>query len=555
MSRTAALIVDSGDIARFDGAVAAGEMPNLAAFLGEAAWAPTRSPVSHRSEMAWAQFLSGKSAEAIDWYGWWNFFPDRYETIGTGAAMVEPFYARDPVETIVADVIQSHARPEVPGSQVFAWGAHSPQFPRSSVPAGLYTEMAEAIGPNLAFGNDHPLGWFDAAYLQALGDAAVDGLGRRSELTRWLVERTPGWQFLLSTVSEYHAVGHHAWHGVDPDHILAGSPTAAVAGRAERATLAAVDEHIGAFLDIVGDATVVIGALHGFQPADDVVNCVLLPELMHRLAFGKAAMRDPDQKEWRAAGMPPVMIDADREWSRTVRGRFVPGLRDLPMALSSRAPDAVYDSLRRFRGKSPRPPRSAMTPRDLVEADLDDESVWTRAEDLAREVPHWYRRFWPAMRAFAIPSFDDGRIRVNLAGRERDGIVAPADYEQVLADLAVMLDGITDARTGEKLVQEVLFDRAGDPMADGGPDADIVIRWRCSTDAIEHPDVGTIGPEPFMRTASHREEGWYAVRGAGATPGRASEVRDPFQFSAIVDGLRRGRDYDAALVDAIGRGC
>ena len=553
MTRVATLIVDSGDVTRFDAAVAAGEMPNLASFLADASWSPTRSPVSHRSEMAWAQFLGGKPAADLGWYGWWNFFPDRYLSVGTGAPMIEPFYARDPVETIIADVIQAHARPEVPGSQIFAWGAHSPQFPRSSVPAGLYTRMAEEIGPNLVFGNDHPLGWFDAAYLQALGAHSVDGLARRSDLTRWLIDRTPGWQFLLSTVSEYHAVCHHAWHGVDDHHILAGVPTAADARSAETAVVAAVDDHIGAFLEMVGDATVVIGALHGFQAADDVVNSVLLPELLHRLAFGRAALRDPDQAEWRASGMPPVILAPDDDWTRRVRSRFRPSVKDWPRALGSAAPDSVYDTLRRARGKAPRPPRSVLAPRDLVESDLDDPEVWLRAEDLAREVPHWYRRFWPRMRAFAIPSFDDGRIRVNLVGRERDGVVALADYESVLAETTALLEGITDAHTGEKLVGELLYDRLDDPMAEGGPDADIVIRWRNATDAIEHPDVGLVGPEPFMRTASHREEGWYAVRGAGASSGRTTELRTPFEFSALVDGLRRGRDHGSALDQAIGR--
>jgi predicted AlkP superfamily phosphohydrolase/phosphomutase len=43
------------------------------------------------------------------------------------------------------------------------------------------------------------------------------------------------------------------------------------------------------------------------------------------------------------------------------------------------------------------------------------------------------------MPAFALPSFYDGRIRINLRGRERRGIVDPSRYEQTCAELETLL--------------------------------------------------------------------------------------------------------------------
>ena len=126
MDRTAVLIVDSADIDHMERELDAGAMPNLAGFLKESAFHLSRNVVSHRSEMAWAQFLGGGTASDYGWYGWWDFHPDKYLTIGSGAARVTPFYAVDPVESIIVDTIQTHARPEVPGSQLFAYSAHSP---------------------------------------------------------------------------------------------------------------------------------------------------------------------------------------------------------------------------------------------------------------------------------------------------------------------------------------------------------------------------------------------------------------------------------------------
>ena len=41
-----------------------------------------------------------------------------------------------------------------------------------------------------------------------------------------------------------------------------------------------------------------------------------------------------------------------------------------------------------------------------------------------------YRPYWPRMRSFALPSFGDAYLRVNVAGRERDGRVAVDDYDE-----------------------------------------------------------------------------------------------------------------------------
>ena len=72
------------------------------------------------------------------------------------------------------------------------------------------------------------------------------------------------------------------------------------------------------------------------------------------------------------------------------------------------------------------------------------------------------------MPAFALPSFYDGRIRLNLRGRERDGVVDPADYERVCDDIEQLLRECRDPRTGEPVLAAV--ERvAGDPFAIRAP--------------------------------------------------------------------------------------
>ena len=107
------------------------------------------------------------------------------------------------------------------------------------------------------------------------------------------------------------------------------------------------------------------------------------------------------------------------------------------------------------------------------------------------------------MPAFALPSFYDGRIRINLQGRERHGIVDPSRYEETCRGLETLLRECRDPRTGEPVVDS--FERAStrDPRCLTGSEADVVIIWRGVVNALEHPRLGRIGPVPLRRTGGH----------------------------------------------------
>jgi predicted AlkP superfamily phosphohydrolase/phosphomutase len=107
------------------------------------------------------------------------------------------------------------------------------------------------------------------------------------------------------------------------------------------------------------------------------------------------------------------------------------------------------------------------------------------------------------MPAFALPSFYDGRIRINLKGRERDGIVDPSRYEETCRELEALLRECRNPRTGEPMVEA--FERAStrDPLALTSSEADLLVIWRGVAAALEHPRLGVIGPVPLRRTGGH----------------------------------------------------
>ena len=51
------------------------------------------------------------------------------------------------------------------------------------------------------------------------------------------------------------------------------------------------------------------------------------------------------------------------------------------------------------------------------------------------QVAYWYRKFWPRMPYFALPSFADGHVRVNLRGRGQAGRVVVVGVPRRTGDL------------------------------------------------------------------------------------------------------------------------
>jgi predicted AlkP superfamily phosphohydrolase/phosphomutase len=107
------------------------------------------------------------------------------------------------------------------------------------------------------------------------------------------------------------------------------------------------------------------------------------------------------------------------------------------------------------------------------------------------------------MRYFALPSFYDGRVRINLAGRECDGMVSRTDYEAVCDEIESLVGACRDLRTGETVVDHVERCGSRDPLTLGPTESDLVIVWRTAALGFEHPGLGRIGPLPYRRTGGH----------------------------------------------------
>ncbi|MCU1373770.1 MAG: hypothetical protein JWO68_1056 [Actinomycetia bacterium] len=526
MSRVAAIALDSAEWWYVERLMAAGKAPNLARLRARSAEIPLVTEMAYRTEAVWARFLSGREPlEEKDWAASSVFHPDDYTLSKNTVTMATPFFALGPGTKVIAhDLIHSRPVDGVDGTQVVAWGSHSPQYPRSSKPAGLLTEIDARFGINPAFNNEFGYGWYDGPYLEALGQASAVGAERRFETVRWLLDQHPDWDLLVTCMSEFHTIGHQMWHGVDERHPLHGTPWSDVAGRCSDAAAIELDASLGRLLDTLpDDATVLVFALHGQQTADDIASTLLMPELFHRLHVGrgKGLMADPDQAAWRRAGMPPMLPGPGEEWGDYIIDRFADDrAARVRRALRQRVSRRTFDAFRRLAGKPMTVPQAAMahvTPPEVIDPTEADIDRFRGPNDF--QAVAWYQRHWAGMPYFALPTFGDGHVRVNLQGRERDGIVEAGDHKRACDDAIEVLRQATNPRTGKPIVGDVLRLRDDDPFDPDGPDADLLIVFQDGPDALEHPAVGTVGPFPHLRASQHSPNGFAFLSGPGVQPG------------------------------------
>jgi predicted AlkP superfamily phosphohydrolase/phosphomutase len=494
---------------------AEGRLPNLARLGDGAARVLLDHGAARRTGLAWEHVSSGLSPEDAGIWSAVDFDAKRYE-VRQRMAPLPPFTAMLDCRTVVFDppYFDLTRAPGVEG--LVSWGAHDPGTAPASRPDGLLDEAVARFGTYPAEQYIYGMVWQSPEATGAMGEGLVRAVELRSAVAQWLfAERLPEWQLGYLVVSEFHSVSEACWHGVDAAHPLHALPSAAPARAAVESVYEAADRMVGELAARFPDATLVLFNLHGMGAnSSDTMGMVLLPELLHRHAFGSARLRVPARAE--PGGVP--LIPATSDWSTEVD-------RALPLALRRKGPvRRRVDALRNFAARRGAGGRASAASIDWMPA--------------AR-----YRRYWPRMRAFALPAYYDGQIRINLQGRESRGIVALRDYDRACDEIETLVRECRDARTGEPVVATVERAPRPDPTRSdathAASDADLLIVWKGAPLGIVHPRLGTIGPIPYRRTGGHTGGAGFAhVVGEGVRPG--------------AHGLRSAFDVVPTVVDMLG---
>jgi predicted AlkP superfamily phosphohydrolase/phosphomutase len=436
-------------------------------------------------------FSSGMAPEISGRWSVVEFNPRTYRVIQR-SALFDPLLGRVSSSAVVFDAPYFDLRkaPQVRG--VVNWGAHDPGIAAMSLPHDLRDEITTRFGPYPASEYIYAFDWPSAAKTAAAGDALAAALDQRTRIARWLFcDRFPDWDLALVVVSELHSMIEWMWHGVDPSHPLYAHKSAAAARWGVERVYEALDRFLGTLIESIPDAAVIAFSMHGMGPNNsDVPTMLLLPELLYRLQFGQSLYQP--RPAWRAADGVPLLDETDH-WDWAIKCCF-----KAPQPTAAEKLGALLHKMPKWIARKIAPARNTATEDD---GRLDLSLDWMAATS--------YQPYWHRMRAFALPGFLNGRIRINLSGRERVGVVSPRDYESVCDELEEVLRACRDPRTGAPVVESIERCCADNPQALNPSNADLNVNWQGAPLALTHKTLGLIGPAPFRRTGGH--SGGYGV--------------------------------------------
>ncbi|HEX8191021.1 MAG TPA: hypothetical protein VF586_21865 [Pyrinomonadaceae bacterium] len=453
----------------------AGELPALARLRERSARYLLDHGPAQRSGLAWEHFSTGLSPERAGRWTALHFDPETYDVWQEGTRL-QPFAARLRSRTVVFgppyfDLAQA---PQVRG--VVGWGVHDPGVPLAARPDDLLSEFEGRFGKYPAERWIYGVVWASPERTREMGEALARAVPLRARAARWLLgQRLPDWELAVVVVSEPHSALEGLWHGIDPSHPLHRMPSAEAAREGVLEVYRGVDRLVGELEAAFPDAALVVFSMGGMgSNHSDTASMALLPELMYRRAHGRPLLRQPDG--WTDAAASPPLGERE-DWSAAVRAHLP---ADAPAPMLSRLGRAA----RRLAGKD-----------GAAGSHLRRPINWIPAMS--------YRPHWRAMDAFALPSFYDGRIRINLEGREAGGRVRASEYVARCDKLEAALRECRDPATGEGVVGHVERVEGRDPATLGPTEADVVVVWKGTFCALEHPTLGRVGPVPFRRTGGH----------------------------------------------------
>jgi predicted AlkP superfamily phosphohydrolase/phosphomutase len=457
-------------------------------------------------ETAWTTFSTGCPPQKTGYWAMMGLKEGTYETETRAAYDYQeypPFFTFAEGKRVISfDVPQLRLNDQVEGLQVGAWGAHSPQIPSGSIPESLFQELVDKHGPHPGLHNDYAI-CLDVKGTMRVEERFLTGIDRHSKICQDLMQREP-WDLFLTVFCEPHGGGHIFWQLSQPDHPLYEALHSKVSHDPLLAIYQAVDKAIGEMLEKAPEnARVVIFSAHGMGPATiDLPTFLYLPEFMYRYNFpGQYGLGYSDAN----APVPPMVTQMDwNYWERHLWGSKY-DKNPLRRFLRKATPTRIFNLIEPWLDATNQP--------DLI-------SPFRLRREGEKTVPwnpgQWYKPLWPQMKAFAIPSFAEGYIRINLKGREPNGLVDPSEYHAVCDDICEKLYRLKEPRTGIPMVTRIVRTRENpldrDPKL---PDPDLIIVWQdeYASDVMDSPDYGRFGPLPPYRAGSHRAKGFFMATG------------------------------------------
>jgi predicted AlkP superfamily phosphohydrolase/phosphomutase len=466
--------IDAADLILVRQLIDEQRLPVLASLAARGHFGELATVAAAHAGGVWPSFYTGRAVKRHGIYHnkLWRAGAMRIDVPTTAWLPDRPFYERVAaagLRVCAIDVPMVTGRPDVGREGIYlgGWATHD-LIARACSPAALWKDLERRHGsPEMLV--EH-FGMQDAAGLEQLRARL---LRSTDQLAAIAVELLGERQLDLACIvfGAAHRGGHYLW---DLSQIDATSLDAAAQDRIAGALveiLQRIDQSIGRILKVIDpQATVIVFALHGMERNHGMADCFadILAGLERRVS-GKVA---------RHGLLYRIKRRIPFHWIRPILSR-------LPVELNHRL-----------------------------------ASLWSARMHDWRQTTH-----------FAMPMDLAGYVRVNLQGRERDGIVPQGEaYEKLCERLESMILGLRDADSGRSLVTRVerAWSAAVEPAEQRDLLPDLVVHWNPATgqavrtvtcDAL--PGFRQDLPERFAsgRSGNHAARAWFIAAGSGIEAG------------------------------------
>lgn len=447
--------------------------------------------------------------------GTYDFFRPLGSRSGVGG---EPFWklaSEAGRRVAVLDVPLSCLDSTLNGLQIVEWGGHDAVFGFQATQPELANHVMSTVGAYpLPRTCDDTSRRSAADFDGFVGDLEF-AAGKKGELTLDLLAKED-WDLFVQVFTESHCVGHQCWHLHDATHPSHDPDAVAVIGDPLERIYRAIDRAVAEIITLAGDARILLISAHGMGPYRGAQ--FLLPEILFRL--GVTARRSP------------------RSRPRTPRDGFLAAAR----AGWRMLPGGVREALRPLRGRLD-PRGSSGGPRPRLAADVGNS------------------------RCFPVPNGAPvGGIRLNLVGREPQGVLRPGPETDAFCDeLARDLREIVDERSGRPLAaavhrtetlyhgarREVLPDLLVEWTGDPPTGTQALAGGRGATIHATSTKIGPIsGTNRYGRTGDHLPEGMFIFTGPGIPAAERHEPVSLMDFHPTICRLLNlpEPDVDGAVV-------
>jgi predicted AlkP superfamily phosphohydrolase/phosphomutase len=477
---------DAGSVRVIDRLLGEGRLPNGAALGAAGRRHELETPAVDFAAGAFYSLYSGVELgdHAIFYPFQWSA-PEqraRYATAFAAPPAVWERLARDGLRTLAIDPYESRPPADANGIFVCGWGFKDRVvLPRWSRPEAAGREYARAFGRGP--GATEIFGRPDPKRLLALREKLVAAPGRISTLAEHLLARE---RFDLAwlTFSAAHLAGHQFWDLSQIDVAALGADQERTLRAALDDVYVAVDEAMGRVCAALPAGTdVIVTSAVGMDVNTSVAD--LLPEMLARVL-----------------GEIPAGADSGGDAGAIWRLRAA-----MPAGLRAAVADALPDRL-----------ALELTAR-LELRGLD----------------------WTSTRAFAHPADNQGYVRLNLRGRERDGIVDDGEAEALIDEIAAGLATFTH-EGGAPAVEDVVRAQQLYPGEHANRLPDLAVRWTA---------------QPATTLSSVRSPRFGQVRRHGAGSGRSGNHTPGDAWAVVAPGASSHRDLarEPRLVDVAATVC